>query len=278
MNAVWQRARASGAYGFSADVTQTDTPQASIFNVGRSNRQTALYIEGRTDLDNNSLEMRLWSGGGSVQLPESAVEMKIADGAALARRGHEPWQEIDGFNNLFAPGGDFLSYTHAAKNVTRHGPERLETAMGPVDVTRFTFDVDGRAYALQMHQQMQQQALREGLPPNVRLEVPKLFSQMSGQGELWVGTNGLPLRQMMHLQFPADASSYRSSSAITVNFFDFAQSPTQRAASLWHWGVSQRLAAFSTPQAPITLLVLTLLLFFSWLVLMRRRARLVYAS
>ncbi|MCB0086349.1 MAG: hypothetical protein KDE54_00420 [Caldilineaceae bacterium] len=277
LDAAWRRARASGAYRFSADVTQTDKPLATVLNAGRSSRHNQLYLEGRTDLKADRLEMRLWSGGGSVQLPESAVEMKIEGTTAQMRQGNGPWQEIDDFSNIFAPGGDFLSYTQFAKNAVRHGPERLETVAGPVEVTRYTFDIDGRAYALQMHAQMRQQALREGLPANVRLELPKQFSAMSGQGELWVGADGLPLRQVMHLQFPPDDNTI-SASEIAVTFFDFAQTPTQQAASLWHWGADRALSVLSAGAASAALLSVALACCFAWLVLTRRRSRLVYAG
>ena len=86
---------------------------------------------------------------------------------AQARQGGGAWEDIDDFTGLFAPGGDFLAYTRAAEDVVRHAPETRTTPLGSVDVTRYTFDIDGRSFAIQMREQMRDQAMREGLPASV---------------------------------------------------------------------------------------------------------------
>ncbi|MEZ4664137.1 MAG: hypothetical protein R2911_41940 [Caldilineaceae bacterium] len=214
LRAVWQRVQQSGAYTFDADVTQTDTPQASVLNAGRQNRQTKLHLEGQTDIPAGTLHLRMWSGGGSVQLPNSAAEMQVDGQTAVMRQGNGPWQEVDDFSGLFAPDGDFLGYTRAATNVVRHAPEVVATALGNVKITRYTFDVDGRAFALQMHAQMRAQAIRNGLPATAQVELPQVYAEMEGQGELWVGADGLPLRQLIRLQFPPNRHDFASAAAI----------------------------------------------------------------
>ncbi|MCB0100152.1 MAG: hypothetical protein KDE46_30680, partial [Caldilineaceae bacterium] len=86
LSAIWQRVQQAGAYHFRADVTQLDTPQASVINAGRQNGQTKLHLEGQTDINAETLHLHLWSGGGSVQLPNSAAELKVDGQTAVIRQ------------------------------------------------------------------------------------------------------------------------------------------------------------------------------------------------
>ena len=69
--AAWQRARAAGAYHFDSDVVQVTTPAATIANVGRRAREDRLRLEGSTNLYDHTLELTLWSKGGSVLQEET---------------------------------------------------------------------------------------------------------------------------------------------------------------------------------------------------------------
>ncbi|MCB0111651.1 MAG: hypothetical protein KDE53_37265, partial [Caldilineaceae bacterium] len=150
LDAVWQRVQQSGAYRFSADVTQTNTPQATVVNAGRQSKITSLYLEGQTDIQAESLHLTLWSDGGSALVPESGLEVRVEGDSAQARQGNGAWEEIDNFIGLFAPGGDFTTYLGAATNVARQAPEMRTTPLGAVRFTRYTFDIDGRAHARRM--------------------------------------------------------------------------------------------------------------------------------
>ncbi|MCB0086451.1 MAG: hypothetical protein KDE54_00930 [Caldilineaceae bacterium] len=278
LNAVWQRVQQAGAYHFSADVTQLDTPQASVLNAGRQSRQTKLHLEGQTDISAETLHLRLWSGGGSVQLPNSAAEMKVDGQTAMMRQGNGPWEEVDDFSGLFAPGGDFLGYTRAADNVVRHAPETVSTALGNVAITRYTFHINGRAFALQMQEQMRAQATRNGLPANVQVELPKIYAEMEGEGELWIGADGLPLRQLISLQFPPNRHDFASSAEIVVHFSDFDPLPSTALLAIWTQHVAGAFSLFQSAYAQTTLWSLALVGLFAWLVIRRRRSRRVYAA
>ncbi len=66
VTAAWEKARASGSYHFDTDVVQITLPSSKITNVGRSSRVDELRMEGKTNLQERSLELQLWSTGGSV--------------------------------------------------------------------------------------------------------------------------------------------------------------------------------------------------------------------
>jgi len=123
LQAVWQRVRQSGVYHFNATLTQTFTPHPTVVNAGRESKQTSVYLEGQTDLPAELLHLTLWSQGGSVLAPETGLQIKVEGNQAYSRQGDQPWEAIEDFTGLFAPGGDFMAYLAAAENVRILEPE-----------------------------------------------------------------------------------------------------------------------------------------------------------
>src|SRR5215213_613859 len=95
---AWEAARALGVYHFTSDLTQVTTPLATLSNVGSSSRQTALHLEGATDLPASTINLRLWTQDGSVSQPSSGVEVRMIHGKTQMRQidDSDPskgWQE-----------------------------------------------------------------------------------------------------------------------------------------------------------------------------------------
>ncbi|MCP4212237.1 MAG: hypothetical protein GY764_12270 [Halieaceae bacterium] len=275
---VWQRVHQSGAYNFSAQVTQTLTPQSTVANAGRSEKETTLFLEGQTDLAADSLILSLWSNGGSVLAPESGVQIKVEGDKAYSRQGDGEWKETDNFTGLFAPGGDFLAYVRSADNVIRHAPERLSTVAGDVLVTRYSFDINGRHLAEQVREQMMAEATGDGLPPNVAIELPRTYVDMTGQGELWVGEDGLPLRQKFELQFPERADNYLPTAHATVDFSDFNPLPPATFSGQAIGMVTTVAKTASSPETTLPITAATLALVLAAALIIHRRSRRVYAT
>ncbi|MCA9875491.1 MAG: hypothetical protein KC441_17595, partial [Anaerolineales bacterium] len=235
LRAIWARVQQAGSYEFSADMTQTtQAPPASI-KIGPSSQKTRMHMEGETDLTTGFLNMTLWNRGGSIALPETGLQIKIMDGVAEARRGAGRWQEIDDFSNTMAPGGDFLGILSAMDNVVRYAPETKETLLGEQTITRFTFDVNGRRYAEYIRSLLTKQMSSRGeLPPGIQLEIPDVYEQMTGRGELWLGADGLPLRQQFELTFPKGQNGLGpnpSTVQAEINFTGFGSKPASENPS-----------------------------------------------
>ncbi len=209
--------RALGSYRFTADILQTSIPLPTLTNVGRASKQDKVHLEGETDRPGQTMSLRLWSQGGSVAIPESSVEVKVEGQRTLARQGQRAWQEISNFTNWAAPEGDFLTFLSVARDVTWQG---VETRNG-IAFTRYSFTLDGYQLATDMRVQLEKQLAETGeLPPGVTLDLPRAYSDMVGEGELWVDERGLPLRQVLHFEFP-EAKDHRQEADITVDFSGF---------------------------------------------------------
>ena len=221
ITAVARQTRAAGSYAFVADITQFTVPAATPLNIGRSARQDELRLEGQTDLEKGELVMTLWSQGGNVLDAASGLEMKTENGRLLARQPGAEWQEISNFTNAFIPDGDFTTFLVGAENIVNAG---TQTRQG-LTFTRYTFDINGPAFAEHMRRILQQQMQQNGeLPYNSQVTTPEQFAQMTGSGELWVLPNGLPLRQQVTLRFP-EQEGFWIENRIDVTFSDFGAPP-----------------------------------------------------
>lgn len=265
VKAAWERARASGSYHFTSDVVQVTLPSSTISNVGRTSRTDRLYLEGQSDLRANRLEFRLWSQGGNLVQDESGVAVRVENGRTFVRQGLGEWQESDNFADALAPQGDFLAYLTAMRDVTPNPPE---TRAG-ITFTRYSFQIDGPAFALYVRDQMEEAMRLKGeLPPGVRLDVPSHYRDMTGEGELWVGTDGLPLRQLLTLRFPEN-NGESVHAQIKVDFSQFGQ-PTAGLAGLARSGDIAGLFAALSRDAPQPGSLLALLAVLAFVALMLR--------
>ncbi|MEZ4610958.1 MAG: hypothetical protein R2838_12075, partial [Caldilineaceae bacterium] len=241
-----------------------------------SSKETAMHMEGAADPDAESLHLTMWTSGGSVQDPASGAEVRVTGDTALARRGDGAWEEIDGFSGLFAPGGNLMAYTRAAENVVNRGTDVRTTPRGEIEITRYTFDIDGRQFAAHMRAQMTEQAVAGGLPAGVQMELPKVYAQMTGTGELWVGDDGLPLRQIFDLSFPPDAHDYVTTARMTVDFAGFGPAPVLSLGYRLEQDLTAVLRHVTAPVSLVTLAGTLLGMLFALGVVLYRRTRTVY--
>ena len=199
VQAAWQKARRVGVYRYNTTIVQTTWPLPRLENVGLSSTQQRIYLEGQADLPAQMLQMKLWSDGGNVRTEQDALAIKVEDGQVVGRVGPGDWKGVDDFTGLFAPDRDLLTYLVAARNVTQARQENR----GGVSFARHTFDLDGPAFARYMRDQMEAELQRKGkLPVGVNLDVIQQYVDMTGQGEIWINAEGLPMRQTVHLNFP----------------------------------------------------------------------------
>jgi Ca2+-binding RTX toxin-like protein len=239
--AAWRAAQARGAYQFSSDVSQVTTPVAAVANIGQSSREQRLHLEGRNDLRASTTEMRLWASGGSVLQAESGVSARVVDGKAQLRQGDGPWTDAPGLTDAAAPQGDFMAYLAAVRDIQAHAPE---TRAG-VALTRYGFRVDGPTFAAYMRDQIEAAMRAQGqLPAGAQIDLPAYYTKMSGDGELWVGADGLPLRQILSLSFP-EQSGQTLAAKITVDFSGYPPAAAGLALANLRDDLSNRLPQLS---------------------------------
>ena len=230
---AWQRAQESGAYRFATEVVQTTFPAPKLVNVGRSSRKDTLHIEGQVSLPERTLLLSLWSNGGNVLNARDGVEVRIEGDRAYGRQIGGMWQEINDFSNAFAPGSDLMAYLAGAKNVKREAKsEEGESWLAP-SYTLYSFEVDGPAFARHLRDQMERQLVEKGeLPAGLSLDSSSLYRGVTGQGEIWIDSDGLPLRLMVHVKYPQEQNGERVEAQVKTDFSSFDR---QRLAASETW-------------------------------------------
>ena len=103
-------------------------------------------------------------------------------------------------------------------------------------LTRYTFDLNGVKYAEFMRAQMEEALRRKGeLPNKVNLGPIRAYVDMTGSGEIWVNAESLPVRQVIHMQFPPEKGATEWVEAeIVTNFSDWQLTPAAAISQLWN--------------------------------------------
>ncbi|NOZ06931.1 MAG: hypothetical protein GXP41_11385, partial [Chloroflexi bacterium] len=243
-----------------------------------------LYLQGSLDRFAHTMQLTLWRNSGSVASGRDGIEIRVENGKAYGRQNGGAWQEIDDFSGAFAPGGDPLAFLASIKNVQRAEAGAVNE-IAP-SFSRFTFEIDGPAFAEHLRRQFEKEMRHRGeLPPNFNLQPPQQYQQMTGSGEVWIDEQGLPLRLRVHLAFPPEKGGERIEADITTDFSHFGDQAAVtvvlgRKDGIRSSVISNQYLVFKErwggPAVKFGLLILILLL--TLLMVAYRHARKVYAT
>lgn len=281
LDAVWATAQEVGRYRYQSRVTQTTHPTERLTNVGRTSRMTSLHAAGELDRHAGSLRLLL-NGEGRGQ----GIEIEVADGQARGRTvGTTEWEVLDNPPDLFS-GGEALGFLVAAKNVKREAasvPDGLDGLLLAQAATRYTFELDGSAYARHARAELEAMLRARGeLPAGITLGLAHQYVEMTGQGELWVDQEGLPIRQTVRLTLPPETSDLEWVEAEIVTDFSHWDAPVAlslRQMAQEPQALAARLLASRPVQAGSQGLALLLVVLVGTFVLVQKRhARPLYAA
>lgn len=138
---AWRKARDTG-YGFEAGVEQTLIPRPVWSQLGRQEEQVSFYLEGEVEQPGHS-RVRVWPETGPPnavvagtlgQINPAAIEplMEIIQEGSktiIRERGQERVAESPA--SLAAPGGDYLAYLEAARDVEQIAVRLLRDSRPP---------------------------------------------------------------------------------------------------------------------------------------------------
>ncbi|MCP4543221.1 MAG: LamG domain-containing protein, partial [Chloroflexi bacterium] len=237
---AWRDAGDIGRYQYRTNVIQTIHPTARLSNAGRHSTTKHFSAAGMIDRSSQDMQLRLWSPGAN----RDGVELKVENGQAYGRLDATgDWTQVDDNTvDLFAPGGEPLGFLIAAENVQvmeignkvpgESAPTPDEVIANPQILlfegqpsAHYSFDISGPRYAEYMRREMQDQLRREGeLPVGVNLGVSKQYIDMEASGELWLDADGLPVRQIIRMQFPPErGGSDWLEAEISTSFYGWEQ-------------------------------------------------------
>ncbi|MFN8474386.1 MAG: Ig-like domain-containing protein [Anaerolineae bacterium] len=244
---AWQRAQEAGTYRLTSDVRQTLTPRALPANVGRGDSHAALRFEGEASLPDRA-RLTIVVGGANSSPGEAAAPaavgltgtgtgtvqlVMVGDRAYVGHAGQ--WRVVENPLGGAAPVADALSLLSVARDV-----EAVDVGSA---FSSYRFTIDGARYAEIQRERLQALAQRE-LPPGVEVQAPAVYQRMSGTGQVWIDSAGLPRRVVVDLSLPGISASSDAQVHAQVDYRDFGASiaPIEAPA-----GVDAAGQAASTP-------------------------------
>jgi hypothetical protein len=281
VKAAWSRAEYSGVFDYTSDIVQTSKPRPSMANVGKSSREDTLHIEGRTNRFDQTMQIKLWTQGGSVANSADAIEIEVHGDQVRGRRAGEAWQPMENFTGTFAPGGDVLGYLAGATHFRTIDPTRDGGETGGVQ--RYGFQLDGPRFASYLRDHFERTLREQGkLPPGVSLATSDVFGGMAGRGEVWLNEQGLPLKLVVNVAFPPTGQDQISAS-ITTYFHKFRPLDQGWLESIRSQGLVDgtldwlqrvgRAISMRDPNLFPNLLAILLISSFAWLLITYRGSR-----
>lgn len=220
---AWELAHESGRYAFRTDMLQTTEPANRLENAGRDKRIDRLHMEGEADRIEKTLSTEMWRAG----FEEQTIAVRVVNGKTYGRVGLNEWAEVDGYADMFAPAGDPMSFLAGAANIQLAGEEtRRYTQPDGSELslafTRYTFDVDGYAFADYVKRDLEATLHASGeLPQGISLSASDVLQNATGQGEIWLNEEGLPSYLAIDLEFPRQPNGDEVTAEIQTEFRDY---------------------------------------------------------
>jgi hypothetical protein len=265
--AAWEQVRTAGSYSYDTDAQVVTTPDNRLENSGLNSTTERFTMVGDLNLTERSMQFKLWTGDGNRTNAASAIELRSINGVIEQRTSTGTWQPTQFSLGTLAPNSDIMAYLPAARNIS--AGERDQR--GGIDFTRYTFTIDRYALAENIRAELIEENLRRGLPPrDIPLTTINEVLNIEAHGELWIGQDGLPIRQIINMIQHDTQKGVSHASVITTDFSGFPAPPAWRAT----W---QTVAALDWQSISFSLAMLALMLALLPLLLQRRLHRPVYA-
>ncbi|MEM7028164.1 MAG: LamG-like jellyroll fold domain-containing protein [Chloroflexota bacterium] len=228
---AWKLAADIGVYKHRSEIVQTSHPTPRLENAGRSPKIEQMFTSGFMNIPEGEMRLTLEGMGNN----QPALEMKVEAGKTYGRHeGTEEWAELDDASQIISSGGDPLGFLVAMENVqAADDSNQMHVAKSALDNDqpaghfvslnshqRYTFDINGLKYAQYISDQLEAELRRKGaLPTGLSLGMADQYVTMKAHGEIWLNEAGLPVRQVLHLEFPAGPNAYEWYEADIVTTF-----------------------------------------------------------
>ena len=221
---AWRQASEIGRYDYRSTAKQITYPAPSRTNAGQLPQEDNLAAEGFFDSEAEELNFTIWRDGSFN--PETGIEIRSDGEKTWSRRGQGEWEEMQDVSSAFLPGGDPLGFFYGMRNIQDAGPDVRSFPNAGFELTfqRYTFDFDGPAFGRYITEQNEALLREKGdLPYSAELDVPQIYAQATGSGEIWLDETGLPARLKLSVNYGQQENGESIESYITTDYFGYEQ-------------------------------------------------------
>jgi len=230
---VWKRVQKADAYRFTARIEMTLIPRATSDMIGQTDQRVTLRLDGEQFApDHSRATLRLADdpAAPALHIEQQGRRVTVTQGDQRLERDLplDPATLTSSFLHLLAAATDVrelppesaaLSMTDDASRATQDHPiKREDVKRITPHVSRFAFRVDGSRLAQIYAEKVADELRRAAQVPDLDVTLPAAVAGTVGTGELWVGENGLPLRQVLDLDLPAASDYYAARAHIVIDY------------------------------------------------------------
>ncbi|MEM7127834.1 MAG: LamG-like jellyroll fold domain-containing protein [Chloroflexota bacterium] len=257
---AWTKAGDIGRYDYRSTAQQITYPAPALANIGQPPKKDNLAAQGQFDNLADELSFTFWLDGSFN--PDTAIDVRSDGEKTWSRQGQGEWEEVQDVSGTFAPNGDPLAFLNGMRNIQDAGPDIRAFPNADIELVfhRYTFDFDGQAFGRYIVLETAENMRQKGeLPNGIQLDIPAVYAQATGNGEIWLDEAGLPARLKIDIDYGPQESGELVEAQITTDFFGYDHSRLNATtASLWSepgsW-LTNVLSSLQTPAFQRTLLL-----------------------
>ena len=219
---AWLRANEIGNYDYRSTAKQITYPAPAISNAGKSPVEDNIAAEGHFGTNDEFLNFTIWPDGSFN--PDTGIEIRSDGEKTWGRRGQSEWEEMQDVTGSFSPGGDPLGFLYGMRNIEYVGADVHSFSQTDMELTfqRYTFDFNGPAFGRFLADSSEEAMRQQGeLPQGIELDIPEIYAQATGNGELWLDESGLPARLKVSINYGRQENGETLESHITTDYFNY---------------------------------------------------------
>ncbi len=206
------RAVQAKTYRYTSDVEQTMIPRAVPGMIGQQDQKMMLAIEGEILGPDKSRTTLQYDPGQVSGIPNLLPVTIVREGTTLYAERSGKRQSFQNETLTATPTDNVLDYLAVAENV-----KTLESkTVNGVTYSRIGFDIRGDKMAQQQVDRIKR------VHPTAIVNLPETLKNATGSGELWIGPNGLPARQIINMELPQVSREYHARLQMRTNFAEFS--------------------------------------------------------
>ncbi|MBX7213993.1 MAG: hypothetical protein K1X39_08295 [Thermoflexales bacterium] len=213
-------ARTAQAYRITADADQTLVPRAVPGMAGQQDQTLAVSLDTEVSGPDQSRTTLAFDPGRVTGIPTLRPVTIVRDGERLFAESNGARTLYRNESPLLIPTDNLFDFANAAAHPRLLDPTTVDGSV----YQRVGFDLDGQRLVAQL------EAAAKRNNPNAVFSAADSLRNATGSGELWIGADGLPARQLIELELPALTGRYHGRVALRANFTGWVLDPMAASA------------------------------------------------
>ena len=279
VQSAWDLAKDAATYHYTSDIKQTTYPAPAIENIGKPPRVDNFLAIGEFDQIAEKMSLEL------TTQDKQWVEVEIDGLEARGRTSVDgEWESLGSLDEFLIPGGDPLGFLAGATYIKALP---ATNSNGDESLSLYAFSFSGYQFGRFITDEVTQKLIASGtLMPDHQAEIPPIYHQMTGSGEIAINSAGYPTWIKIDLDIGTLETGEEATIDVFLTYKDFSAEPAElidNPTAVWFTPQTfLQNVAVQNPELPnqvaITIALLLFSLALSFLVWHTWRSQLFYKA